>query len=140
MLAFLGIGHFIHTVHPIRKPVRTLWAAMILCGMNYLMIPVCMNIPGLKNFITLALFMCINGFLQSYTWPNLLMLIHSKFDPEKYAVLLGFWSTNANVGNILGYGIFQIMIKFGYYSWALGLTFCAFYAIGNGGYVWRRIY
>ncbi len=50
--------------------------------------------------------MCINGFLQSYTWPNLLMIINFKFNPDKYAVLLGFWSANANVGNILGYAVF----------------------------------
>jgi hypothetical protein len=31
------------------------------------------------------------------------MIIHSKFNPDKYAVLLGFWATNANVGNIIGY-------------------------------------
>jgi hypothetical protein len=34
------------------------------------------------------------------------MIINFKFNPDKYAVLLGFWSANANVGNIMGYAVF----------------------------------
>lgn len=138
MLTFLGIGHFIHTVYPISKPVKSLWIAMILCGINYSLIPICMNIPQLKSIITLAIIMCFNGYLQSYTWPNLLMIIHSKFIPEEYPVLLGFWATNANIGNIIGYGIFQVLIKIDCYSWGLGLCICAIYSIINGVYILCR--
>jgi hypothetical protein len=35
MLCFLGLGHFLHALHPIKKPVFTLWIALILCGINY---------------------------------------------------------------------------------------------------------
>ncbi len=110
MLSFLGIGHFYHAISPIKKPVKSLWIAMLICGINYGLIPVCMNFDALSNIYILSVFMCVNGFLQSYTWPNLLMIIHSKFNPEKYAVLLGFWSTNSNVGNIMGYATFQILV------------------------------
>lgn len=82
--------------------------------------------------------MSINGFLQSYTWPNLLMIIHNNFNPDKYAVLLGFWSANANIGNILGYGIFEILHAGGVMDWQYGLTICAIYAAVNGVYIgWR---
>lgn len=112
MLSFLGIGHFLHALQPIKQPVKSLWIAMIICGINYGLIPLCMQFSPLANIYILSVFMCINGFLQSYTWPNLLMIIHSRFNPDKYPVLLGFWSTNANVGNIMGYLTFQILIKF----------------------------
>lgn len=106
MLTFLGIGHFLHALYPIKKPVLSLWVAMIVCGINYALIPGCLNISALTSIYVLSVLMCSNGFLQSYTWPNLLMIINSKFNPQIYAVLLGFWSANANVGNIIGYGVF----------------------------------
>lgn len=106
MLTFLGIGHFLHAIKPIKRPVSSLWVAMIICGINYGLIPGFTAIEALSNIYIIALIMCFNGFLQSFTWPNLLMIINSKYSSEKDAVLLGFWSANANVGNILGFGIF----------------------------------
>jgi sugar phosphate permease len=106
LLSFLGIGHFLHALYPIKKPVMSLWIAMILCGINYEMIPLTLGIKPLANIYVLCICMSLNGFLQSYTWPNLLMIINSKFSSDKNAALLGFWSANANVGNILGYGVF----------------------------------
>ena len=107
MLCFLGIGHFLHAIYPIKKPVESLWFfGMILCGINYGIIPFVMNVGALTNIYVLAIFMCINGFLQSYTWPNLLMIINSRFNPQQYSTLLGFWSANANFGNIMGYAVF----------------------------------
>lgn len=53
--------------------------------------------------------MAINGFIQSYTWPNLLMIINEKWDKKKNTTALGFWATNGNFGNIIGFFIcFQI--------------------------------
>lgn len=109
MLGFLGLGHFFHTLKPIKKPVKSLFIAMILCGINYGLIPLCMFIKGLRNIFILSVLMCFNGYLQSFTWPNLLMIIHEKFDPQQYSVLLGFWTTNTNFGNIIGYSIFLML-------------------------------
>lgn len=106
MLVFLGIGHFLHALHPIKKPVKSLWIAVLLCGLSYGLIPLCMMVPFLRNIYVLGVLMSFNGFLQSFTWPNLLMVVHSKFDPAKYAMLLGFWAANTNIGNIIGYSIF----------------------------------
>jgi sugar phosphate permease len=112
MLGFLGIGHFLHAAKPIKKPVYSLYIGMVLCGINYSLIPLFMKLPlQAGNMAILSILMYCNGFLQSYTWPNLLMIIHSKFDPDKYAVLLGFWATNVNFGNIMGYALPILMIK-----------------------------
>lgn len=40
MLSFLGLGHFLHAIYPIKKPVKSLWIAMIICAVNYGLIPV----------------------------------------------------------------------------------------------------
>jgi sugar phosphate permease len=81
MLGFLGIGHFAHTLKPIKKPVKTLYIAMILCGINYALIPLCMSLSVTRNLAMISILMCLNGYLQSFTWPNLLMIIHEKYLP-----------------------------------------------------------
>jgi sugar phosphate permease len=134
MLGFLGVGHFMHAVRSIKKPVYSLYIGMVLCGINFTLIPLFMKLSlSWGNFLILCILMSFNGFLQSYTWPNLLMIIHSKFDPEKYTVLLGFWATNANVGNIIGYALSILLIAVGCDScWELQLIIAAIYAIING--------
>jgi sugar phosphate permease len=81
MLMCLGIGHFMHAIKPIKKPITSLWVAMMFCGIVYGIITSCMGLKPLANIYVLSVLMCINGYLQSFSWPNLLMLIHSKFKP-----------------------------------------------------------
>ncbi len=135
MLLCLGIGHFTHAINPIKKPVTTLWIAMMLCGIVYATITICMSFKPLASIYTLSILMSINGYLQSYSWPNLLMLIHSKFRAEKYPELLGFWATNTNFGNIIGYLIFQILFVIQDENWDHGLNIAAIYAFINGLYI-----
>lgn len=112
MLCFLGIGHYMHAIRPIKRPVRSLFIAMIACGLNYGLIPGWMNVNFLASIYALSVLMCINGFLQSYTWPNLLMIVNSRFKSDKYSMLLGFWSANANVGNIIGYAVCEVLNRY----------------------------
>lgn len=49
--------------------------------------------------------------------------------------MLGFWATNANFGNIIGYLIFLILNYSelaGNSIWQTGLLITSIYAIGNG--------
>lgn len=49
--------------------------------------------------------------------------------------MLGFWATNANFGNIIGYSIFLILSYSelaGNSIWQTGLLITSIYAIGNG--------
>ena len=75
MLLCLGIGHFYHTLSPIEKPVKTLSIAMVACAISYSVIPYAID-HYLNNLPTLMILMGINGFIQSYTWPNLLMIVN----------------------------------------------------------------
>lgn len=67
-------------------------------------------LKGAGAFIVLSILMSVNGFLQSFSWPNLLTLVHSVATPEKDGVLLGFWVTSSNIGNIIGFVICQIFV------------------------------
>ena len=75
---------------------------MIICAINYALIPLSID-SHLNNLTYLTILMSINGFMQSYTWPNLLMIVHERWDQKKNSVALGFWATNTNTGNIVGY-------------------------------------
>ena len=44
MLSFLGLGHFLHAVYPIKKPVRSLWIGMVVCAINFELIPLSLNV------------------------------------------------------------------------------------------------
>ena len=77
---------------------------MIACSLSYAAIPFCID-HSLNTLTNLIILMAINGFIQSYTWPNLLMIINEKWDKKKNTTALGFWATNGNFGNIIGFFI-----------------------------------
>ncbi len=105
LLLFLGIGHFSHALYPLKHPVKGLWIATLLCALDYMLIPLLIETLHIRSFPLLFVLMAINGYLQSFTWPNLLMIVDQKINQKKKATLLGFWTCNTNVGNIVGYFI-----------------------------------
>ena len=110
MMVSLGIGHFVDAIRPTKTPVNDLLVGLVSCGLLYIVLCFCFNIEFLCNIWILALIMCINGYLQAYTWPNLLMIVHSQFDPDRYSALLGFWTTNVNFGNMMGFILCQLVV------------------------------
>ena len=60
-------------------------------------------IPG----ISLMLF----GFCQFSSWPILLYLVNQHFEVAKEGTILGIWSSNSNVGNIIGFFIGQLILN-----------------------------
>ena len=48
---------------------------MVACAISYSVIPYAID-HYLNNLPTLMILMGINGFIQSYTWPNLLMIVN----------------------------------------------------------------
>lgn len=74
-------------------------------------------LSGPPAFATLVILMGLSGFLQSFTWPNLLPLVHTVCSPDKDTTILGFWATCPNFGNILGFIICQYFVLNNGYSW-----------------------
>lgn len=133
MLMCLGVGHLVHALTTNTTPVKHASMATIACGCIYLLIGFCRSVGSV------CFLMALNGYLQSYTWPNLLMIIHTHFDPNQYALILNVWATNANVGNIIGFAVFDIIEGLGYQGWILGLVITAIYAGINGLYTYFNV-
>lgn len=82
MLLFLGLGNFLIAIYPLDRPIRFLYIAMILCSIEFTLIPVSMTLmDGISAFIILLILMSVNGFLQAFTWPNLLTVVHTVASP-----------------------------------------------------------
>lgn len=64
-----------------------------------------------------AFFMGLNGMFQSVGWPGSIAIMGNWFGPEKRGLIMGVWSGNPNIGNIIGYEFGSITIdhmKLGY--------------------------
>lgn len=83
--------------------------------------------------------MCLNGYLQSYTWPNLLMAVHTHFNQNTHNTLLGFWATCTNFGNIMGFFICDTIINSFDWAWQSAMTVSAVYSLIMGILVYTRI-
>lgn len=105
MLYALAIGFFQQTVMTFVRPIRMLGIGLLLSGLVYALLPISIVQMQMHYFAFLVVLMSVDGYFQSYVWPNLLMLINSSYDNKKDAIKLGFWSTNTNFGNILGFVI-----------------------------------
>lgn len=71
--------------------------------------------------------MSLSGYFQSWTWPHILMLINSEFDNKTEALKLGVWSTNTNVGNILGLTVCQYLVISNGLPWQTSMYIIGFY-------------
>jgi sugar phosphate permease len=76
--------------------------------------------------------MSLDGYFQSYVWPNLLMVVNSYFDNKKDAILLGVWSTNTNFGNIFGFIMGEVIVIRAGLQWEIGMYFISFFMIVIG--------
>ena len=103
MLYALALGFLQQAIFPFPKPVFALAIGLLLTAIFFILIPVALSVCVSGCFAILCVLMSIDGYFQSFAWPNLLMLINSQFDNKKQALLLGIWSTNTNIGNILGF-------------------------------------
>lgn len=117
-----------------------MWIALVICALEYCLIAYLMGImKGGFAFATLLILMGVSGYLQSFTWPNLLPLVHTVCSPDKDTTLLGFWATCPNFGNILGFIICQYFVLNHGYNFAVGMYIIAVYMLCNAAYVALRM-
>jgi sugar phosphate permease len=83
MIYALAVGYFQQTVLPFSRPVLALSWGLMLTAFFYILIPIFLTSSFLQSFAILCVLMSIDGYFQSYTWPNLLMLVNSQFDNKK---------------------------------------------------------
>ncbi|EGR32416.1 major facilitator superfamily protein, putative, partial [Ichthyophthirius multifiliis] len=81
------------------------------------------SLIGISNFPNEALFlifMSLNGIFQSTAWPGLLSTMGNWFGKGNRGLMMGIWSANSNIGNIIGQLIGQLTIDI--YKW--GWEYC----------------
>lgn len=132
MLYALALGFFQQTILPFAKPVFALGIGLLLTALFFILIPILLNAFVGQSFVILCILMCLDGYFQSFAWPNLLMLINSQYDNKKSALLLGIWSTNTNFGNILGFILCQFLVIQTGMDWEIGMYIIGVYVIFNG--------
>jgi sugar phosphate permease len=132
MLYALALGFFQQTIFPFARPVLALSLGMLLIALFFVLIPVLVNAFLAQSFAILCVLMSIDGYFQSYAWPNLLMLVNSQFDNKKEALILGLWSTNTNVGNIVGFVLCQYLVIQGGLDWEVAMFIIGGFVAING--------
>lgn len=83
MIYALALGFFQQAVLPFSKPVQALCIGLFFSGLIYSFIPLTVSTIRWKSFGAVAFLMCIDGYFQSFAWPNLLMLVNSQYDNKK---------------------------------------------------------
>lgn len=83
MLYTLALGFLQQVLFPFKNPVHSLAIGMFLTAFFYVLIPTLLGAFVAQSFVILCVLMCIDGYFQSYAWPNLLMLINTQYDNKK---------------------------------------------------------
>lgn len=121
MLYALALGFFQQTIFPFSRPVLALSIGLLLTALFFILIPILLTIFEDQSYAILCVLMCLDGYFQSYAWPNLLMLVNSQFDNKKESLILGVWSTNTNTGNIVGFVLCQFLVIQAGMDWRIGM-------------------
>ena len=105
----IGISYLYKALNPIKNRQFSYVWNMSLCNLFYLITPIiisCSSPITALFFVSLAGF----GFFQTVSWPVLLSLVHAYFLPKSDGGMLGFWSANGDIGNILGFALCTLLI------------------------------
>ena len=84
-------------------------SGLIISSITYALWPVLLGITGFYSVVLLVICQCVNGFFQATAWPGMVGLFSRFFTKNKKGLLLGIWSMNANVGNLIAEGLLNVM-------------------------------
>jgi sugar phosphate permease len=73
-----------------------------------------------------AVGLVIFGFFQFSAWPTLLTITNEYFDIKTEGAAMGFWSSNANIGNIMGFALTGLFIDVFQFRWEVTMIIMAF--------------
>lgn len=102
--------------------VGTMGSALMTLAFGYLPVPY-----NIHNKLYYRCLFFINGLFQSTGWPALVTIMGNWFSKESSGLVFGIWSSNANIGNMMGSLIVASVIEYGYeYGMLLNsvLSFC----------------
>ena len=127
LLAY-GIGLFVSGIIGDRVNLRYMLtfgivgSSILTSSFGYLSVPF-----HVQNKMYFRCIFFLNGIFQSTGWPALVSVMGNWFTKSSSGLVFGVWSTNTNIGNVMGSVIVASVIKFGYeYGMLLNgiLSFC----------------
>lgn len=74
---------------------------LVVASTSYMLWMVLYAITGFYNVVVMTILMCLNGFFQATGWPGSIGIFSLWFAGHKKGLLMGIWSCNANIGNII---------------------------------------
>ena len=110
----LGLSYLLRTFVPLRLPQRTYLITTCLAAVSYSILPIAVSY-GVKHVGVLFTAYALFGLFQSSTWPVLIKIVNKYLDPQRDGCLMGLWSTNGDIGNIMGF-LSCLVIEF-YLKW-----------------------
>lgn len=118
-LLFYALGNFISGSLGDNFPLRFVTSGgMLLAALAYLGVIatqiVFLGFSQQPIFLLYALCFAITGFSQASVWPGGVAVISNWFPKESRGKVMGFWSSNSMVGNIVGQQIAGLMLLFNF--------------------------
>jgi sugar phosphate permease len=129
MLYALGVGYLQLSLLPFNRPVLGLTIGLLLAALFYILIPFFVTYIPSQSFVLLCVLMSFDGYFQSWVWPHILMLINTEFDNKEDALKLGVWSTNTNVGNIVGFVVCQYLVLYNGLPWQVSMIIISIFIV-----------
>jgi sugar phosphate permease len=121
-LFFYAIGNFISGVLGDNFPLRYVTAGgMLIATGAYLAVTptqiVFFGYGGASNFAAFMVFWAISGLAQSAVWPGGVAVISNWYPKGTRGQVMGWWSSNSSVGDIVGQQIGGLMLGVLGLSW-----------------------
>lgn len=114
-LFFYAIGNFISGSLGDNFPLRFVTAGgMLVATGAYLAVTftqiVFFGYGGGSNFAAFMVFWAISGLAQAAVWPGGVAVISNWFPKETRGKVMGFWSSNSSIGDIVGQQVGGLML------------------------------
>lgn len=132
-----AFGNFVSGVLGDKYPLKNLVSiGMLLFSIVYGIVrTIQIVLMGMLN-VTIpwiyAVLFAFNGAFQSTVWPGTVAVIANWFPKSSRGSVMGFWSTNASVGDIIGQQTAAFLMGTSFFRWEFVILITIFYNLISG--------
>lgn len=123
----MGLSYFMRALIPINNLQKTYLITVLLCAGSYAILPTAVSL-GARSIP--VLFVSLGGFglFQSSSYPVLVKLMKKYYTVEEDGRMIGIWSSCGDMGNILGFFVFTVIVYYLHLPWQACLLFASIIA------------
>jgi sugar phosphate permease len=74
---------------------------LLISSLSFALWPVLYGLTGFYSTALMIACQCVNGLFQATGWPGMVGMFSRFFKENKKGVLMGIWSMNSNIGNLI---------------------------------------